>query len=131
MHERAWPEIHIYAIARSLITGELTRAATLRALNKMPTILAAIFLIGSEPLCAQRLVGFVIRSRPRPYAIVTATDVDGHCARAFAVTLAHCLWIGVTSRLVSIRNFEVSHRYCLTTSVAVLTVWTVHGLDLA
>ena len=110
MHERAWPKIHIYAISRSLITGKLARAATVRALDKMPPILAAIFLVGSEPESSERLVGFVIRSRPGPYAIVAATNVDGHTARAFAVTLAHCLWIRVTRRLVSIRNFNVSRR---------------------
>ena len=110
MHERAWPEIHIYAIARSLITGELTRAATVRALDKMPPILGAIFLVGSEPEGSERLVGFVIRSRPGPYAIVAATNVDGHTARAFAVTLAHCLWIRVARRGVSICNFNMSRR---------------------
>ena len=118
-------------ISYGLDFGELARAATILALDKMPPVLAAIFLVGIEPEGAERLVGFVIRSRPRPYAIVTATDVDGHSARAFAVTLAHCLWIRVARRGVSIRNFEVSHRYCLTTSFAVLTEWTVHGLDLA
>ena len=118
-------------ISYGLDFGELARAATILALDKMPPVLAAIFLVGSEPEGAERLVGFVIRSRPGPYAIVAATNVDGHSARAFALALAHGLGIRVAHHRVSIRNFNVSHRYCLTTSVTVLTVWTVHGLDLA
>ena len=68
-----------------LISYGLARAVTVRALDKMPPILTAIFLVGSEPEGAERLVGFVIRSRPGPYAIVAATNVDGHSARAFAL----------------------------------------------
>ena len=96
-----------------LISYGLARAATVRALDKMPPILAAIFLVGSKPEGAERLVGFVIWARMgRAFATVAATNVDGHTPRALTLTLAHGLGIrvGNAESRIAISKFNFIHR---------------------
>jgi hypothetical protein len=79
----------------------------------MPPVLGAIFLVGSKPEGAERLVGFVIWARMgRAFATVAATNVDGHTPRAFTLTLAHGLGIGVgnAESLIAVRDFNFGHR---------------------